>query len=155
MDDWTTICLVLLQNRRQYEATIKKNWTCICLGFVNVVANLFDQWRKWVPYKHLYYELQDVMFCGEFEIFLHFPTWSCDEVCHLLDRAITFKWWFTFRNDIQSFMKKCVKMYYVRQYKWFKSSLESLVLVVSWDYFFMYWKHVQYLISYYLTFKSL
>jgi hypothetical protein len=43
-----------------------------------------------VPYKHLYYELQDVMFCGEFEIFIHFPIWSCDEVYHLLDHAITF-----------------------------------------------------------------
>jgi hypothetical protein len=40
-----------------------------------------------VPYKHL----QDVMFCGEFEIFIHFPTWSCLEVCHLLDHVITSK----------------------------------------------------------------
>jgi len=53
-----------------------------------VVSLLLGQRRKWVPYKFLYYELQDVMFCGEFEIFIHFPTWSYDEVCHLLDRAI-------------------------------------------------------------------
>ncbi len=56
-----------------------------------MVASLLGQRRKWVPYKLLYYELQDVMFCGEFEIFIHFPTWSYDEVCHLLDRAITSK----------------------------------------------------------------
>jgi len=24
------------------------------------------------------------MFCGEFENFIHFPTWSCDEVRRLL-----------------------------------------------------------------------
>jgi hypothetical protein len=28
---------------------------------------------------------------GEFETFIHFPTWSCDEVCHLLDCAIALK----------------------------------------------------------------
>ncbi len=54
-----------------------------------MVASLLGQRGKWVPYKHLYYELQDVMFCGEFEIFIHFPTWSCLEVCHLLDHVIT------------------------------------------------------------------
>ncbi len=91
--------------RRQYEITIENFWTCICLGFVSVVASLLGQWRKWVPYKHLLYDLQDLMFCGEFEIFIHFPTWSCDEICHLLDCAIVFKCWFTFRNDIQTFMK--------------------------------------------------
>jgi hypothetical protein len=56
-----------------------------------MVASLLDQQGKWVPYKHLYYELQDVMFCGEFEIFIHFPTWSCLKVCHLLDRVIASK----------------------------------------------------------------
>ncbi len=56
-----------------------------------MAANLLGQGRKWVPYKLLFYELQDVMFCGEFEIFIQFPTWSCDEVCHLLDRAIASK----------------------------------------------------------------
>jgi len=27
-------------------------------------------------------------------------------------------------NDIQAFTKKCVKMYYMRQYKWSQSSLQ-------------------------------
>jgi hypothetical protein len=35
--------------------------------------------------------LQHVMFCGEFEIFIHFPTRSYDEVHHLLFHAITSK----------------------------------------------------------------
>jgi hypothetical protein len=56
-----------------------------------MVASLLGQRRKWVPSKLLFYELQDAMFCGEFEIFIQFPIWSCDEVCNLLDRAIAFK----------------------------------------------------------------
>jgi hypothetical protein len=56
-----------------------------------MVVSLLGQQRKWVPYKHLYYELQDVMFCGGFEIFIHFPTWSYLEVYHLLDCVIVFK----------------------------------------------------------------
>jgi hypothetical protein len=56
-----------------------------------MVTSLLGQQGKWVPYKHLYYELQDVMFCGGFEIFIHLPTWSCLEVCHLLDRVMVSK----------------------------------------------------------------
>ncbi len=44
-----------------------------------------------MPCKHIYYESQHVMFCGEFEIFIHFPTRSYDEVHHLLFRAIASK----------------------------------------------------------------
>jgi hypothetical protein len=42
-----------------------------------------------VPCKLMYYVLQHAMFCGQFEIFIDFPTWSCDEVCHLLDCNVT------------------------------------------------------------------
>jgi hypothetical protein len=38
-----------------------------------MVVSLLGQQGKWVPYKHLYYELQDVMFCGGFEILINFP----------------------------------------------------------------------------------
>jgi len=113
----------VLTSKRQYEVTIENFRTCICLGFMSMVASLLGQWRKWVPSKLLIYELQDVMFCGEFEIFIQFPIWSCDEVCHLLDHVIDSKLWFTPRNDIQTFTKKCVNMYYMRQYKWFQFSL--------------------------------
>jgi hypothetical protein len=33
----------------------------------------------------IYYN--NVMFCGQFEIFIHFLTWSCDEVCHMLGHS--------------------------------------------------------------------
>jgi hypothetical protein len=116
-------------NRKQYEVTIENFWTCISLGFVSVVASLLDQWGKWVFYKHLYYELQDVMFCGEFEI--HFPTWSCDEVCHLLDCAI-------WKN-----VKRCITWDNIND---FNLHYKGLVLAMSWDFFKNVLKHVQYLI---------
>jgi hypothetical protein len=48
-----------------------------------------------VPCKHIYYVLHHVIFCGKFEIFIHFPTWSDDEVCHLLVHSMisTMKKW--------------------------------------------------------------
>jgi hypothetical protein len=30
-----------------------------------------------------------MMFCGKFEIFIHFPTWSYDVICRLLDQNLT------------------------------------------------------------------
>jgi len=51
-------------NKKQYEITIEYFQTCIFLGFVSMVASLLGQWKKWVPYKHLYYVLQIVMFLG-------------------------------------------------------------------------------------------
>jgi len=42
-----------------------------------------------VSCKHVYYELQHVMLCGEFENFINFPTWSCDEVRCLLVHDVT------------------------------------------------------------------
>jgi len=51
-------------NKKHYEITIENFWTCIYLSFVSMVASLLGQWGKWVPYKHLYYVLQDVMFLG-------------------------------------------------------------------------------------------
>jgi len=59
------------------------------LDFVAMVVSLLDEWNKQVPCKHLYYVLQHVMFCGEFEDFIHFLTWNtCDVIQHLLAYAI-------------------------------------------------------------------
>jgi hypothetical protein len=80
-----------LTNRRQYEITIGKFPTCICLDFVGMVANSLGRSMKRVPCKHLYYVLQHVMFFEEFKNFIHFPPWSCDGVCHLLDHDSTYK----------------------------------------------------------------
>jgi hypothetical protein len=63
--------------------------TCTCLYFVIMISSSLGWWGKRVPCKHMYFELQHVMFCGEFENFVHFPTWSCDEVRYLLVHDVT------------------------------------------------------------------
>jgi hypothetical protein len=75
--------------QKKYEITIKNFPTCICLDFVAMIFSSLGQQREWVPCKHIYYVLQHVMFCGQFESFIHFPTWSCDEVHHLLNCDVT------------------------------------------------------------------
>jgi hypothetical protein len=73
-----------ISNKRQYEVTIGNFLACICMDFVTMVSCSLGKCGKWVPSKHMYYVLQHVMFCGRFESFIHFLTWNCDEVCHLL-----------------------------------------------------------------------
>jgi len=60
-----------------------------CLDFVAMISNSLGWQGKWVPCKHMYYVLQHVMFWGQFESFIHFPTWNCDEVCRLLNCNVT------------------------------------------------------------------
>jgi hypothetical protein len=60
-------------NKRQFEIIIKNFLACTYLDFVTMISNYLRQ-GKWVPCKHMYYFLEHVMFCGEFEIFIHFPT---------------------------------------------------------------------------------
>jgi hypothetical protein len=43
--------------------------------------------RPWVPCEHLYYILQYAMYYGIRKPFIHFPSWSWDEVHRLLHRA--------------------------------------------------------------------
>jgi len=40
------------------------------------------------------------------------------------------------RNDIQTFTKKCVNMYYMKNINDFNFHYEVLVLAMSWDFFF-------------------
>jgi len=44
----------------------------------------------WVQCKHFYHILQNIMYYGQFEKFIHYPTWSWDEVQCLLAGAKTF-----------------------------------------------------------------
>jgi hypothetical protein len=76
-------------NKKQYEVTIGDFPACNCLDFVEMISNSLGWWGKWVPCKHMYYVLQHVLFCGEFESSIHFPTWNCDEVRCLLNRDVT------------------------------------------------------------------
>jgi hypothetical protein len=72
-------------NKRQYEITIGNFLACTCLDFITMTSSVLGHRKKWVPCKHMHYVLQHVMFCGQFESFIHFPTLSCDEVHRLLD----------------------------------------------------------------------
>ncbi len=62
-------------NKKYYEVIIGNFLAaCTCLDFVAMISNSLGQQGKWLPYKHMYYVLQHVMFCGHFESFIHFPT---------------------------------------------------------------------------------
>jgi hypothetical protein len=51
-------------NKKQYEIIIGNFLACTCLDFVTMMSSLLGWRGKWVPYKHMYYVLQHVMFCG-------------------------------------------------------------------------------------------
>jgi hypothetical protein len=51
-------------NKKQYEITMGNFLTCTCLGFATMISSSLGQPGKWVPYKHMYYVLQYVMFFG-------------------------------------------------------------------------------------------
>jgi hypothetical protein len=42
---------------------------------------------KWVHCKHIYFILQNVMYYGQMEIFIHLSTWSWNEVQPLMSHA--------------------------------------------------------------------
>jgi hypothetical protein len=59
---------------------------------MTMVSRSFGKRRKWVPCKQMYYVLQQVMFCGQFEIFIHLLTLSSNEVHGLLAHFLAFTW---------------------------------------------------------------
>jgi hypothetical protein len=79
-----------ISNRKQYEITIGNFLNYICIDFMTMVSSSFGKRGKWVPCKQTYYVLQHVMYCGQFEIFIHFLTLSCNEVHGLLAHFLAF-----------------------------------------------------------------
>jgi hypothetical protein len=75
------------------------------MDFVTMVSGSLGKQGKWVPRKHMYYVLQHVMFCGQFESFIHFPTWSCNEAYHLLARSLA-------STQVRIIISNDTKMYY-------------------------------------------
>ncbi len=84
MDKSTTFYLVVFQ----IQGSMSYNWefpSLQLLGFCDYGCKFVGWVKKHVPCKQLYYVLQHVMFCGEFEYFIHFPIWNtCDVVQCLL-----------------------------------------------------------------------
>jgi hypothetical protein len=69
-----------IENYIQYEVMVGKFLACICVKFVLMMIGSLSGCGKWVHCKHLYYILQNVMFCGLMEMFIHHLTWSWDKV---------------------------------------------------------------------------
>ncbi len=59
-------------NRKQYEVIIGNFLAYTSMDFVTMVSGSLGKQGKWVPCEHIYYVLQHVMFCGQFESFIHF-----------------------------------------------------------------------------------
>jgi len=82
---------------KHYAVMIGNFPTCICIDFITMMASSLGGHGKWVHYKHLYYILQNVMYCGQTKDFIHFPTWSWDEVQHLMHCAREINLWSKFQ----------------------------------------------------------
>ncbi len=65
---------------KQYDVTIGNFPNCICDDFIQMMAGSLGGRGKWVHCKHLYFILQNVMYCGQIKPFLHFLTWSQNEI---------------------------------------------------------------------------
>ncbi len=59
-------------NKRQYKVIIRNFLTYTYMDFVTMVLGSLKKQGKWVPCEHMYYLLQHVMFCGQFDSFIHF-----------------------------------------------------------------------------------
>ncbi len=72
---------------KQYEVTIIDYPACNCMDLFSIMFVSVDEWGLWVRCKHMYYIFQYVMFCVIKEWFIHYPSWSWNEVHKLLSRA--------------------------------------------------------------------
>ncbi len=79
-------------NQRQYEVIVGNFPTCICVNFVIMLLGLLGRQRKWNGcHVNTSITCYNILSCGKFEIFIHFPTRGYDEVHHLLFHAIASK----------------------------------------------------------------
>jgi hypothetical protein len=70
-----------------YDVTIENYVSCSCIYFVVMLTIPLGEHGAWVQCKHIYHILQNIMYCGKTKKFIHYPTWSLDEVQHLLVQA--------------------------------------------------------------------
>ncbi len=73
-----------LKNRKQYEVIINDYSTCSCVEFFSMMSVSFYRQGLWVQCKHLYYILQYAMYYGIKKPFIHYSSWSWNEVHRLL-----------------------------------------------------------------------
>ena len=79
-----TICTPGSVDRKElYEVSISNYHACSYSNFKFMKARA--NWkRKWMPYKHLYFVLQEHFLCIEEDIFIHCFGWTPNEVILLL-----------------------------------------------------------------------
>jgi hypothetical protein len=63
-----------VSNKKQYEVTIGNFPAYICMDFVTMVSSSLGKQGKWVHVNTWIMYYNNVMFCGQFEIFIHFLT---------------------------------------------------------------------------------
>ena len=70
-----------------YEVTISDFLACTCRGFHYMCISAFGNLtKKWILCKHLYFILQNRMFCIVDDAFIHCPSWTFNEVRLLMSR---------------------------------------------------------------------
>ncbi len=68
-------------SRKQYEMMIGNFLTYTYVDIITMMASsLGGRGRGWVHCKHLYFIIQNVMYCGQMENFIHFLTWSLNKM---------------------------------------------------------------------------
>ena len=79
-----TPCSIL---KEMYEVTVSNFPDCTCRGFQYMCTSaLGNPTKKWILCKHLYFILQNCMFCTVDDAFIHCPDWTPNEVLLLMRR---------------------------------------------------------------------
>ena len=70
-----------------YEVIVSAYSACTCKGFWYMCASTFgNPSKKWILCKHLYFVLQNCMFCTVDDAFIHCPRWTLNKVRLLVGR---------------------------------------------------------------------
>ena len=75
-----------LDRKELYEVSISDYPSCSCPNFKFMKVRANWKW-KWMPYKHLYFLLQQHFSCTEKDVFIHCLGWTPNEFKLLLGRA--------------------------------------------------------------------
>jgi hypothetical protein len=75
------------KNCKQYEIIISDYLAYNGMDLFSMMFVSLDEWGSCVQCKQLYYILQYVMFCVIRESYIHYPSWSKNEVDRLLGHA--------------------------------------------------------------------
>ncbi len=70
----------VFSSEKRYHVTMGNYPSCFYLNFVTMVAYSLGGHGAWVQCKHIYHVLCTIMYCGPIEDFIHYCTWSWEEV---------------------------------------------------------------------------